>query len=127
MRFRIACGFAFVALVGLAQTVSAQDRSKSEIELPVKAAIVNGAPLADLPDLSKFKLEASVKELLAKAVENAAGEKLKNEQADFANPQVAPGKVNWHADFAAAKLASGKSGKPMLHFQLLGQLDQQFT
>ena len=43
-----------------------------------------------------------------------------------ANPKVAPGKVAWHPDFASACAASRKSGKPVLHFQLLGNLDDRF-
>jgi hypothetical protein len=43
-----------------------------------------------------------------------------------ANPKVEPGKVKWHADFAAACEAARKSGKPVLLFQMMGRLDQQF-
>ena len=43
------------------------------------------------------------------------------------NPQVEPGKIEWHEDFEAACLASELSSKPVLHFQLLGELDQRFT
>jgi hypothetical protein len=43
-----------------------------------------------------------------------------------ANPKVVPGKVAWHPDFASACAASRKSGKPVLHFQLLGNLDDRF-
>lgn len=42
------------------------------------------------------------------------------------NPAVAPGRVRWHADFAAACTAAGRSGKPVLHFHMLGRLDQRF-
>jgi hypothetical protein len=40
---------------------------------------------------------------------------------------VAPGKVQWREDFAAACAASRDSGKPVLLFQLLGKLDQEYT
>ena len=43
------------------------------------------------------------------------------------NPPVEPGLVNWHLDLATAALQSKISGKPVFHFQLLGQLDQRFT
>ncbi len=46
--------------------------------------------------------------------------------AAVANPRVEPGKVRWHADFAAACAASQKSGKPVLLFQMMGKLDEQF-
>jgi hypothetical protein len=40
--------------------------------------------------------------------------------------KVAPGKVHWHASLAEATAAAEKTGKPVLHFQLLGDLDQEF-
>jgi hypothetical protein len=42
------------------------------------------------------------------------------------NPTVAPGLVKWHKSFEAAKTASVKSGKPVLLFHMMGQLDKQF-
>jgi hypothetical protein len=44
-----------------------------------------------------------------------------------ANPAVKPGDVTWHPSFAAARAAAQKSGKPVLLFQMLGRLDQEFT
>ena len=44
----------------------------------------------------------------------------------YPNPAVEPGGVEWHADLAAARAASESSGRPVLLFQLLGQLDQEF-
>jgi hypothetical protein len=44
----------------------------------------------------------------------------------FVNPKVQPGKVRWHADFAAACKAATKSGKPVLLFQMMGRLDEKF-
>jgi hypothetical protein len=43
-----------------------------------------------------------------------------------ANPRVRPGAVRWHTDFEAACRASRTSGKPVLHFQMMGRLDQRF-
>lgn len=43
-----------------------------------------------------------------------------------ANPPARPGLVRWHADFAAACAASGRSGKPVFHFHMLGRLDERF-
>ena len=44
-----------------------------------------------------------------------------------ADPErVEPGLVRWHADFAAARAAATRSGKPVLLFQLLGRLDEEF-
>ena len=42
------------------------------------------------------------------------------------NPKVQPGKVKWHANFADACAAAQKSGKPVLLFQMMGKLDDQF-
>ena len=44
----------------------------------------------------------------------------------FVNPKVKPGEVAWHSNFSAACDASKQSGKPVLLFQLLGKLDDQF-
>jgi hypothetical protein len=46
--------------------------------------------------------------------------------ADFVNPKVEPGKVRWHADFAAACRAAATSGKPVLLFHMMGRLDEKF-
>jgi hypothetical protein len=43
------------------------------------------------------------------------------------NPRVEPGKVHWHKDVNAAMAAAKSSGKPVLVFHLLGNLDQRFT
>ena len=42
-----------------------------------------------------------------------------------ANPRVRPGLVNWHADFAAACRSARTSRKPVLHFQMMGKLDER--
>ena len=46
--------------------------------------------------------------------------------SDADNPRVAPGLVKWHATFADAQVAATKSGKPVLLFHMMGQLDRQF-
>ena len=42
------------------------------------------------------------------------------------NPTVAPGLVKWHKTLADAQAASEKSGRPVLLFHMMGQLDKQF-
>ena len=42
------------------------------------------------------------------------------------NPQVRPGRVRWHNDFADACAAARGSGKPVLLFHMMGRLDQKF-
>jgi len=44
----------------------------------------------------------------------------------FVNARVAPGNVHWHATFADACQAAGKSGKPVLLFHMMGKLDDLF-
>jgi hypothetical protein len=68
-------------------------------------------------DIGKGAIELPVKTILAN---NSAP------AADSTNPTVPPGKVRWHATFGAACQAARKSGKPVLLFQMMGQLDQQF-
>jgi len=40
--------------------------------------------------------------------------------------RVQPGDVAWHADLEAAQAAAAESGRPILLFQLLGKLDEEF-
>lgn len=89
-----------LALSGAWAADKAEDLTKKKIEFAPRAAIAAAAPVAPAPV----------------APAPAADD----------NPRVAPGKVNWHASFEAACEASKKSGKPVLLFQLLGQLDKQF-
>jgi hypothetical protein len=45
---------------------------------------------------------------------------------DADNPRVEPGLVKWHANFADACAAAEQSGKRVLLFHMMGQLDKQF-
>jgi hypothetical protein len=67
-------------------------------------------------DVTKRVIETPTKRLVA----------VKSAPAASVNPKVQPGKVRWHATFAAACAASAKSKKPVLLFHLLGKLDNQF-
>jgi hypothetical protein len=42
------------------------------------------------------------------------------------NPRVEAGLVRWHSSFADAQSAAQRSGKPVLLFHMMGQLDRQF-
>ncbi len=84
-------------------------------------------------DRSKFKIERPTESVLAKAFAAQAkgavkAQVLAQAEADkaLANPKVPPGKVTWHTDFAAACAASAKTGRPVLLFQMMGQLDNKF-
>jgi hypothetical protein len=63
---------------------------------------------------------------VSKTVVEQPTERLLAAGTAFVNPKVEPGKVTWHADFAAARAASAKSGKPVLLLQMMGKLDDQF-
>lgn len=82
---------------------------------------------------SKFGIESPTERLLAGETEPAADKHAISEASRGAALQQAtvetktePGKVRWHDDFEAACLASRESGKPVLLFQLMGQLDEVF-
>jgi hypothetical protein len=92
--------------------------------LALAASFIPGAPPNDPKpkmDHGKYVVESSARRVLARS---AGGPDAP--AADFANPTVEPGKVRWHADFAAACRAAGRSGKPVLLFQMMGRLDRQF-
>jgi hypothetical protein len=69
---------------------------------------------------TKEFIEVPTKEVIAARSGNAAV----LTQVD--NPKVAPGQVIWHPSFAAACDASRVSRKPVLLFQMMGKLDEQF-
>lgn len=73
-------------------------------------------------DRTKSRIEMPTKRILAKQTDPAAV----NGAGAFVNPKVEPGKVRWRKDFAAACRAAKKSGKPVLLFQMMGKLDDQF-
>jgi hypothetical protein len=81
-------------------------------------------------DLDKNRIERPVENLVRgpkTAIEPANHQTATKAAAgDFVNPKVEPGKVKWHAGFEAACAAAAKSGKPVLLFQMMGKLDDQF-
>lgn len=84
-------------------------------------------------DLRKGVIELPVKKILAKyRSENSQAQSAETQPVQtpgnhFNNPKVKAGNVQWHPDFEKACAAAGKSGKPVLLFQLFGRLDEQFT
>jgi hypothetical protein len=100
------------------------DLEKLDIEEPVrevvskKSALPPAAPVADGPKSLVIELPTEALVKLKSATSGPA--------ANVVNPKVTPGKVTWHATFADARAASAKSGKPILLFQMLGKLDDQF-
>jgi hypothetical protein len=97
-------GLAALSLMAVANTAlaaePAMDMRKSIVEVPIKKVI---APLPAVETLN----EAVV------CVKNGV-------------EKVQPGKVHWHKDMAAATEAAKKSGKPILFFAMLGNLDDKF-
>jgi hypothetical protein len=100
---RLVAGAAVLALAGL-----------------VAVAAGDPKPARRAADRGKMVIEAPVKAMLAGGGQPAAG------SGGFVNPHVEPGRVKWHPTFAAACRAARKSGKPVLLFQMMGKLDEQF-
>lgn len=93
------------------------DPSKSRIESPVKN-LLNGKRPTPLP---------KVKTPPQKRDSNSQKPKEMKEPTVDTNPLVRPGLISWHPNIPRATEASHRSGKPVLIFYLLGQLDREFT
>ena len=117
----LASAFAVAQAQQKAEAPVRADRGKYIAEGGAKAVVA--APVPDL-DIRKGKIERPTETVLAKALAYAAAKE--NADQAFVNPKVPPGKVTWHADFAAACQASAKSGRPVLLFQMMGKLDDKF-
>jgi hypothetical protein len=72
-------------------------------------------------DAGKMVVELPTKRLIA-----SAAVKPVSKNSVFVNPNVPAGKVHWHPSFDAARKAAEKSRKPVLLFQMMGKLDDQF-
>ena len=95
------------------QQVKSADFTKRVAEAPAEA--VAATPVRP-EDIRKMKAELPLKSVVANGHTRPQGE----------NPKVTPGKVRWHPNFESACQAAQKSGKPVLLFHLMGQLDEQF-
>ncbi len=105
---------------------AADPTKKRVVEKPVNDIVKQSAvqPKVDKPkvrlDVTKgFRVEAPIKRLVEKAPETGH-----TTVAD--NPRVEPGKVRWHGSLDEARQASVKSNKPVLLFQMMGNLDDRF-
>lgn len=107
--------------------------SKVGVENPTKKLLANGtAPPAQAPveavilpenlDVRKGRAERPIERLVSESLPTQPATTSDNSE----NPSVEPGKVRWHDDFAAACAASRDSGKPVLLFQMMGNLDDRF-
>jgi hypothetical protein len=106
------------------------DRSKGDVvEKGTKAVVKNtgpGQPNAAAPaDITKtVRIErgpTSIVKMSGPAPANTT-----TVPVSIDNPTVKAGEVNWHKSFAEACAAAKKSGKPVLLFHMMGQLDKQF-
>ena len=84
--------------------------------IPLNAAALPGPTKG----FGKMGIEFPTKRLIAGATSASPDKK------DFVNPKVPAGKVRWHSSFDAARKAAQKSGKPVLLFQMMGKLVEQF-
>ena len=119
---------AFVTVTGLSvygqqKSAPAGDLTKSTvIEKPAEKVLAGNTAGVPAVDMTKtLRIEKPASTILA---HNTAGVPASGKQ--FVNPKVQPGDVRWHASFAAACEAAKKSGKPVLLFQMMGKLDDQF-
>jgi len=87
---------------------------------PAAAGAIPKGPRFDTPKMAAIEVSALA------AVRGSSTGATAKPSAEFVNPKVQPGKVPWHDSFAAACAASAKSGKPVLLFQMMGKLDDQF-
>jgi hypothetical protein len=89
--------------------------------IPGMAQIAPAQPAAK-PALGKLEIERPTEQLLAKPSNLSTVPAVET----FVNPKVEPGKIHWHDSFATACTASKTSGKPVLLFQMMGNLNQRF-
>jgi len=81
-------------------------------------------------DRTKLLLQAPTKSVLAgtRETQNAPFPSVERRPSggQLDNPKVQPGNVRWHPTMTAACAAARRSGKPVLLFQMMGNLDERF-
>lgn len=115
--------FACLGAVALAAgAVVTQSRKKG----PAQEARPNIAP-SPVPAAAPVTLDHSKDQIESPAKRAIANNSSGTAAAAEAGPlKVASGKVQWHDTFAEACSSARKSRKPVLLFQMMGQLDEQF-
>jgi hypothetical protein len=88
---------------------------KKVIEHGTSQVVAESAPAEKPADRGKEQIERPSKAVAATSSPAATD-----------NPTVEPGKVKWHKTLADAQAAAEKSGKAVLLFHMMGQLDKQF-
>jgi hypothetical protein len=100
------------------------------LTLAVSQASGDGQPPGFGHDITKGSVEATAKTVLANTAGLNVGTLVAANvnaivpQSD--NPKVQPGLVGWHPTMAEACAAARRTGKPVLLFQLMGNLDERF-
>ena len=124
-------GFGVIAVMTLPMYADPPaDRSKGDVvEKGTKAVVKNtgpGQPNAAGPaDITKtVRIERGPASIVKTSGPAPANTNTVPVSTD--NPTVKAGEVNWHKSFAEACAAAKKSGKPVLLFHMMGQLDKQF-
>ena len=96
--------------------------TKFVIEKPAEKILAHDTANVVAGDLTKtIRIEKPASALLT---HNTAGVPATGKE--FVNPRVRAGDVRWHPSFELACEAAKQSGKPVLLFQMMGKLDDQF-
>ena len=116
-------GFVTVAgasAYGQQKSLTVGDLTKSTvIEKSAEKVLARNTAAADIT--KTVRIEKPTSTILA---HNTAGVTATGKE--FVNPKVQPGRVRWHPSLESACEAAKKSGKPVLLFQMMGKLDDQF-
>jgi len=118
-------------LVGVSYVSSQEKKAdftkRAVIQRPVQSVVTQSAAVPGLPALRDFGKTFVIEKPVTNLVKNASAPAAVARPADgFANPKVQPGKVRWHPTLEAASAAAARSKKPVLLFQMMGKLDDQF-
>jgi hypothetical protein len=76
--------------------------------------------------MAKGAVESSARSVLADTAGPNVGTPAVANVPQSDNPKVRPGLVSWHATMAEACVAARRTGKPVLLFQLMGNLNERF-
>jgi hypothetical protein len=100
------------------------------VEKPTTRLVAGSAPATPAPETAAKPADFSKTLRIEPAVKNVvvgtAPATTPTAPSNAINPTVEPGKVKWHKSMADAQAAAEKSGKPVLLFHMMGQLDKQF-
>jgi hypothetical protein len=97
-------GFTVVSLAALVTTPTAAQQTAPSPAFHPKGPVAGPRPIPSVLDFSKSVVIERPTQALVKD----------------------PGRVRWHATFADACGKARRSGKPVLLFQMMGKLDDQF-